>query len=142
MYPMVDLPNILYHDLSTDAGTRPPREEDDVVVEAADELFCRGDGIVVVVAADVHDDEVVADGSRPCRMTPIREAFRRTAIELNILLLFLSYDNVNNKRGRHDASPLGPLGVEMKVSEKASSSQFTSTVRPPYVVRDSVRKVR
>lgn len=116
MYPMVDLPNILYHDLSTDAGTRPPREEDDVVVEAADELFCRGDGIVVLVAADVHDDEVVADGSRPCRMTLIREALRGTAIELNILLLFLSYDNYNNKRGRF--SSVGPLGVEMKMSEK------------------------
>lgn len=86
---MVDLPNILYHDFSTDAGTNPPREDDDddddVVVEAADELFCRRDSIVVV---DVHDDDDDEVGNTPCRMKPIREAFRR-AIELNIILLLL-----------------------------------------------------
>ena len=90
MYPMVDLPNILYHDVSTDAGTNPPREEDDdddVVVEAADELFCRRDSIVV---ADAHDDDDDDDGvgNTPCRTKPIREAFRR-AIELNIIRLLL-----------------------------------------------------
>lgn len=106
---MVDFPNILYHDLSTDAGTRPPREDDDdVVVEAAaDELFCRRQDSIVV-ADDVHDDEVVADGrSRPFRMTPIREAFRRTAIELLNMLLSSYLMTTTTTSGRLH----GPLGV-------------------------------
>ena len=71
---------MLYQDLSTDAGTRPP--DDDEVV-AADELFCRSGRSIVIDVAD--EEEVVVGRRRPCRMRPIREAFRRI-IELNSIL--------------------------------------------------------